>query len=46
MGKHSGRIDCREWIDTWDDFGEPTRTLMRSVTDWSGAVYDEWLICV
>lgn len=31
----------QEWVDSWDDFGEPIRTLMRSVTDWSSAVYDE-----
>ena len=31
----------QEWLNTWDDFGEPTRSLIRSVTDWSSAVYDE-----
>ena len=33
------RLD--EWIDSWRDFGSPVYPLMRSVQDWSRAVYDE-----
>lgn len=29
------------WVNSWDDFGEPVTTLIRSVQDWSSAVYDE-----
>ncbi|MGH7469309.1 MAG: FAD-dependent oxidoreductase [Longimicrobiales bacterium] len=29
------------WVKSWEDFGEPISTLMRSMQDWNGAVYDE-----
>jgi 2-polyprenyl-6-methoxyphenol hydroxylase-like FAD-dependent oxidoreductase len=31
----------QEWVESWRDFGEPVYPLMRSVDDWSAAVYDE-----
>jgi 2-polyprenyl-6-methoxyphenol hydroxylase-like FAD-dependent oxidoreductase len=30
-----------EWSQTWQDFGEPTLSLLRAVSDWPSAVYDE-----
>ena len=33
------RLD--EWVESWRDFGSPVYPLMRSVQDWSRAVYDE-----
>ena len=30
-----------EWVASWRDFGPPIATLMESIVDWSGAVYDE-----
>jgi 2-polyprenyl-6-methoxyphenol hydroxylase-like FAD-dependent oxidoreductase len=30
-----------EWSQSWTAFGEPTLTLLRAVTDWQSAVYDE-----
>ncbi|HSL68660.1 MAG TPA: NAD(P)/FAD-dependent oxidoreductase [Longimicrobiales bacterium] len=29
------------WIESWRDFGDPIYPLIRSVTDWGRAVYDE-----
>ena len=30
-----------EWVASWRDCGAPIATLMESITDWRGAVYDE-----
>jgi 2-polyprenyl-6-methoxyphenol hydroxylase-like FAD-dependent oxidoreductase len=35
----NGRLEA--WLSSWTDFGEPIVTLLRSVRDWTGAVYDE-----
>lgn len=29
------------WIASWDSFGDPVTTLIRSINDWPNAVYDE-----
>ncbi|MGH7459538.1 MAG: FAD-dependent oxidoreductase [Longimicrobiales bacterium] len=35
------RGDIARWVKSWEDFGEPVSTLMHSIQDWSGAVYDQ-----
>ena len=35
----ANRLD--EWVESWRDFGSPVYPLMRSIEDWSRAVYDE-----